>query len=265
MKQYKLIKEYPGSPKLDTKIIKSNIYRKTGKEVIQSFMIKGEVWFRLDDPENYPEFWELVVEKDYEILRFVIPGGNSIHVQNAKNSIEFMLKNPNTYKIYQVKRLYDGEVFTIGDKIGNGKGAELLNIKITSFNIEDPYMVKTSSGCCKLDNIEHRKKPLFTTEDGVEIFEGDKIYSIDRAKLIFKDVDRVIKSQYFERSSVYKYFSTKEKAEEYILYNKPCLCVNDILKLIETCRKKGVNFKSSQKEIEFTFNLENLVKQKLNN
>jgi hypothetical protein len=70
MKQYKLIKEYPGSPKLDTKIIKSNIYRKTGKEVIQSFMIKGEVWFKLDDPENYPEFWELVVEKDYEILSF---------------------------------------------------------------------------------------------------------------------------------------------------------------------------------------------------
>ena len=68
------------------------------------------------------------------------------------------------------------------------------------------------------------KKPLFTTEDGVDIYEGiDSYYchvsldtwEIEESKSSQKGISGSLKS------SQYKYFSTREKAEEYIIKNKP--------------------------------------------
>lgn len=210
--KYKLIKEYPGSPKLGTELIP-----KVDKENdnTNNYYWEGS-WF---NPKNFPEFWEEVVEKDYEIVDFH-KGDN---------------------KIISIKRLSDDEIFTIGDKI-------FPNNKIHKFEIKDSILkiwhcdisfstpiIEGPSGqpgnCSWIEdisNVQKIKQKLFTTEDGVDIFEGDKIYSIDKTKLIFKDIDRIIQSQYFERSSLYKYFSTKEKAEEYIFMNKPVLSLNDV-------------------------------------
>ena len=70
-KKYKLIKEYPGSPEL-------------GIIAEERYVMKDQ-----------PEYWEEVVEKDYEILiSRVVP-----------------------QEILSVKRLSDGEVFTIGDEV----------------------------------------------------------------------------------------------------------------------------------------------------
>jgi len=70
--KYKLIKEYPGSPKLNTEIVYSTIYTHCNKENYNlnrnTYMIKSKDYFELKNPEQYPEFWEKVVEKDYEIL-----------------------------------------------------------------------------------------------------------------------------------------------------------------------------------------------------
>ena len=69
------------------------------------------------------------------------------------------------------------------------------------------------------------KQPLFTTEDDVNIFKGDKYCAV------FYDF------KYLEQEAIKNYeldnatlrFSTKEKAEEYILLNKPCLSLNDLI------------------------------------
>ena len=60
-------------------------------------------------------------------------------------------------------------------------------------------------------------------------------------------------------NSDYKHFSTKEKAEEYILYNKPCLSLNDIFKNVEEMRKGLKTFENSELAKRF----KKLVKQKL--
>lgn len=206
--KYILKKEYPGSPKLGNTI--DNLEN--------------------DWIENYPEFWKLVVEKDYEILSVITNNNKFIEkVYNQDATIEPY------WKIHSVKRLSDGEIFTIGDKVFS----EYVNYTINKISIVNDkcmvsalYDINNPNGSrlhYNLNNFKKAKQPLFTTEDGVDIFEGDKIYSIDKTKLIFKDIDRIIQSQYFERSSLYKYFSTKEKAEEYILLNKPCLSYNEVL------------------------------------
>jgi hypothetical protein len=115
-----------------------------------------------------------------------------------------------------------------------------------------------------LNNVEKVKQPLFTTEDGVDIFKGDKTY------YVFNDLTPECNSgfkckwkvrggfyqnyQVNQGNEYYKVFSTKEKAEEYILLNKPCLSINDIL----SCRGELSRSFLINKAI-------NLAQQKLNN
>lgn len=66
-------------------------------------------------------------------------------------------------------------------------------------------------------------KPLFTTEDGVEIFEGDKCWFINSRELIKDENIDETNYGYWEGGScdpLSKYFSTREAAEEYIAKHK---------------------------------------------
>jgi hypothetical protein len=258
MKKYRLIREYPDSPEIGTEIIKSHISNSSLGNY-DTYMIKGEGWFKLSNPQDYPEFWQKVVEKDYEILRFILPSNNIIHVQHVKNSIKFMLKNPNTYKIYSVKRLSDGEIFTIGDKVTFNN----INSTIEAFRLEiEAFYVDFKSGNgVSIKYVEKAKQPLFKTEDGVDIFEHDRFWNVD-LKFNFKKQEFQITNnkyslEFLKNGS--KQFSTKEKAEEYIIMNKPCLSLNDIATIYKGINKK-TNHPSSQAN-----QLKNLVKQKLNN
>lgn len=63
MKKYKLIKEYPGSPKLGAEFeywtdgISEQVYN---KDYYPSFILLKTI-------KDYPEFWEEVVETDYKL------------------------------------------------------------------------------------------------------------------------------------------------------------------------------------------------------
>ena len=211
--KYKLIKEYPGSPKLGTELIP-----KVDKENdnTNNYYWEGS-WF---NPKNFPEFWEEVVEKDYEIVDFH-KGDN---------------------KIISIKRLSDDEIFTIGDKI-------FPNNKIHKFEIKDSILkiwhcdisfstpiIEGPSGqpgnCSWIEdisNVQKIKQKLFTTEDGVDIFEGNNYYIVNKQSLIIPlNPVNPIANKTFIKNNSYYYFSTKEKAEEYIFMNKPVLSLNDV-------------------------------------
>jgi hypothetical protein len=248
MRKFKLIKEYPGSPKLG-KIEKVPRFPRADND---------ELYFHIT---KYPEFWEEVVEKDYEILKFILPGGNILHIQNAKNPLEFMLNNSNTYKIYSIKRLSDGEVFSIGDKLETG----IIKQFYLPDNIQKEitiYVTKDDEDTYLSEAVKF-KKPLFTTEDDVDIFEGDNVhfvceeYDYHYVKNVNDTHCGLINCG---KKGVYKIFPTKEKAEEYILMNKPCLSINDIFKDFEEMRKGLKTFENSQLAKRF----KKLVQQKLN-
>lgn len=211
---------------------------------------------------NNPEFWEKVVKKDYEILS----------VKDKLNYI-YTLKDNGLYslfdfqgiftlkeclynfknKIHSIKRLSDGEVFTVGNKYSNLSGT----FTIQKFTLENNKIMvhAIEFGGCLLNNISKVKQPLFTTEDGVDIYETQEIWVIDEnfEYYLFRTPEPVSIKPLDKRH----YFSSKEKAEEYILLNKPCLSLNDVASIYPGINREH-NTPSHQAE-----RLKQLVKDKL--
>ena len=203
------------------------------------------LWF---NPENYPEFWQPVVEKNYEILELSLQRSIKHQIVSAlENSEDYTISllSCNGNKIHSVKRLSDGkeEIFTIGDKTTLGI--------ITCFRLLDNEIMvdfdNRNSILLKSTQLQHIKEPIFQTEDGVDIFEGDTIYEIFPTFTIY---ETKWYNYYGKNGKPLKnkiYFSTKEKAEEYILMNKPCLSLKEIK---ETTTIKGLSLKKLEKLVK---------------
>lgn len=226
MKKYRLIKKYPGSPTLNTII------------TIESSQETGYY------SEN-KEFWEEVVEKDYEILSFKNELTGMIWKSDSqlKNTfclvdgqapfmnLKTMLSAANIC-INSVLRKSDNCVFIIGDDVKLKNNS--LSFKINKFdiNVHDNSKLLISSFentfIFNLNAIEKFKPVLFTTEDGVDIYEGDRIHQVNKDFEYYSyywGIQHGNKGVPFEN---FKIFSTKEKAEEFIILNKPCLSINDV-------------------------------------
>lgn len=232
MSKYRLIKKYPGSPELGTIITQTNGYGMTYIEA-----------------HKYPEFWEEVVEKDYEILSFkskceqyrILDTNTGLYKYFKPGHHELLSKKyliqEGSYQIHSVKRLIDGEVFTIGDKVRDSLTDRMTDNKVKTIShfssVATPgggscLIVQFESGITSvLSNISKVEKPLFTTEDGVDVYVGDRISTVLLSDMEIFTADGLV-GRDTKPAEGFKYFSTKEKAEEHILMNKPCLSVADI-------------------------------------
>lgn len=184
--------------------------------------------------------WEKVIEKDYEIVSYTFEdilctkrsNGKYLRVDctdkggvTLKEVLSFWRDG---YAIHSVKRLSDGEVFTVGDKVGfkNHSDEEVIeSIVIKRGNL---WLNFSKDELCRLSGVKKLKQPLFTTEDNVEIYAGDVFYYIGDAlnicetKCLFKgDGD-------FEK---FKNFAKKENAEEYVKQNEKKYSLKDMVKL----------------------------------
>lgn len=248
MKKYKLIKEYPGSPKL------------------------GYIWEMYSgykgDYHRQPEYWEEIIEKDYEILSLTIHDSRLSDVTGYGNAyIEALLKD-RLNKIHSVRRISDGEIFTIGDNvIFSAKSGSVLKGSVIQFRIDTEFgiivdYIDNSKGVGQhwnyLNNAEKYKQPLFTTEDGVDIFEGDDYYSIHTTQFNFPNGYGKPTIKGTAIKGYWITFSTKEAAEEYVLMNKPCLSIQDLIN--HTKEEPNIRRISPRGLKAF----KNLVKQKLN-
>lgn len=204
-------------------------------------------WF---NPEEYPEYWEKVEEKNYEILSLKYNKSNDFcyldkrdgfykyknsfeELRTGKSNLEACLKA--NWSIHSVKRLSDGEVFTVGNNIENKRNPEKFNGKITEIKLTD-YQDNVQvyyDGMDYLNDISHSKKPVFTTEDGVDIFEGDEVFHVYNNINMDRKIDSSIASETTKQLFLNRlFFSTREDAEEYILMNEPCLSIMDIKKTV---------------------------------
>ena len=115
-------------------------------------------------------------------------------------------------------------IFTIGDRTTLGI--------ITCFRLLDNEIMvdfdNRNSILLKSTQLQHIKQPLFTTEDGVDIKEGDKYFSICKKYWRILETESAVEINYKTYHKNNYNFSSYEKAEEYILLNKPCLSINDI-------------------------------------
>lgn len=254
MKKYKLIKAYPGN-----NLTLGDIVTWSDKNAVPQYIcLEKDRGVSGIDVSLYPEFWEEVVEKDYEILKCA-PNTTTMDI----------------FDITSVKRLSDGQVFKIDDnaKTKTSKGVhkiESIRIaqKVASYlNQQRGYKYDgidrvwvewdKGSGGNWLEDIELCKQPLFKTEDGVDIFEGQKCFVVSTNTL-----GKYIACYHIDNISVFylpdrnKYFSTKEKAVEFILFRKPLLSLSDVFKIYPQFKKAEptANTNHAEKLIEFVKN-----------
>ena len=125
MKKYKLIKKYPFGPKLGFIVEFNPEYPDVYPAKIEA---GRECYLNLEECKNNPEFWEEVIEKDYEILSII--GTNkhplpktTLYLKDVykKDFAGHLNDESNCWQIHSVKRLSDGEVFQINDILKEGK------------------------------------------------------------------------------------------------------------------------------------------------
>ena len=193
MRKFKLIKEYPGSTTLGT--------------IAQPHDLLQHDFF-----EKYSEFWQEVIEKDFEILiSRVVP-----------------------QKILSIKRLSDGEVFTVGDKFKANIGDREVIRTIQKIQVEgDAINIQHENGDLTnrkgvgiFHQIRKIKQPIFLTHDGKDIFEGDTVWWVrkDSTSIIGRLI--VPPGEKFN-SDMTAYFLTQEAAEDYIEKNKVLFTTED--------------------------------------
>ena len=233
MKKYKLIKEYPGGPPLGF-VLNTDIKLST-----------TWCWYMAGfNPATFPENWEEIIEKEYEILSFKQNSGikelwlndgrgwartnyNTGKRYTRPYSTEEILEHK-MYSIYSVKRLSDGEIFTVGDKVslqGIDNYSNIITLTVYGNNISINGYINS------IQYYKKQKQLLFTTEDDVDIFDGDNYFVVDTNRYINCGVyEASSTTTNLFRSPNYLRFSTIDATKEYIFNNNPCLSLNDIKK-----------------------------------
>lgn len=195
--------------------------------------------------------------KEYEILQFNREGRNLyltykncydsiVHDENKTwyvGTLEQLLEEKAT--IVKVKRISDGEAFSIDLVTEHGK--------ITGFQIgEDNHVGKLivffeHLTWLYLEQVKKAKPTLFTTEDGVAVREGDDVFIVSKDDFTLSDKPYKTSSRFVLYSETQLYFSTKEKALEWIYLNKPVLSAADVY---STTAKYDIYVEKIEKEIE---------------
>lgn len=164
--------------------------------------------------------------------KYYINEGTSFTLYSMLNSIVSV--SSGDFYISKIRRLSDNEEFSIGDKV---KISKLKHID-GSFTIDKFYFdfnnnkllcngSNTGNGNVSITKIEKvKKEKIFTTEDGIDIFEGDECFAVsNNFDLLFT----AFVPKDYQKQNIIKTFSTKEKAEEYIMLNKKQFSLQDII------------------------------------
>lgn len=175
--------------------------------------------------------WEIVSYR-FKPLNGLSENYNIGYVTVDKNSKYWVdAVNGNTdYEIYSVKRSSDGIALSIGDKTENSLISGFMINGICMYVI----LENGNTGGYKLIQHVDLKQVVFTTEDGVGYYEDERkpIYCIHtRNGYISAGAWHIdVHPEYYDglKNHYEHFFSTKEKAEEYCLWQKPMFSLQEI-------------------------------------
>lgn len=223
-KEYKCIKNYPG-------VKVGTIAKEAAHEPAGWFKITHNGSFLFNKKEDYfdPEFWEEVVEKDWEILE----GITSVKVSLTAENISQI--------IYKVKRLSDNTTFSLGDKVKHMDSVSMTPEKINKIELKDgaPHFFTQSFENNGIDIFKIKKcERVFTAEDKVDIFNGDNYWFVVKSNFVgvnpWTPISHTCNWNYtggINRPALgYVQFSTKKAAEDWIDLNKPIYSKSDVFR-----------------------------------
>src|SRR5699024_9977563 len=215
MRKFKLVTKYPGSkkPGIIVKEVKGYGYLDE-KLSVDAYKVYPNAFIPKSYVEDHPAFWE-EVEKNYEITAL------NINLYESDSIVT---------EIEEVKRLSDGEVFRVGDKYTNLSGTYTIG----TLEEDNNTIIVTSDdnvSSCILDFVEKVKK-LFTTEDGVDVYEGDLCW----AGYVEEGIDNFYYCDWTGTSVGMKYFSIKKAAEKYINKHNITFTSEEVVKIVSNWR-----------------------------
>jgi hypothetical protein len=152
-------------------------------------------------------------------------------------------------KIHSVRRLSDGEVFTVGDRV---RLSGTATAPIISFEIRHGEMWARG-------DLTKAKQPLFTTEDGKEVYVGDEYWFLSHSNAAngFEIYHHDFATHKGDHGDRWKYFSTEEAAANWVLWNKPTLSLANVMAASES------EFGDGRRQFD-SEHLKQLAKSKLN-
>ena len=242
MRQFKCIKDYPMCP-----VKVGTIIDQIGWGFLYKDLCHG----------LHKEFWEEVKSEYPKIVEFFDTITRYYRKSNGKFTVNLQyeyseeeLLNRKSILITKVQTS-ENDIWTVGDRVKqpfNDKNGIINRFLICKNPREDIVGILDNGDSlgklfasvnCHLGDVEVSKlekslQPLFTTDDGIEIFEGDDLYYVRVTKPSSFSLDK-----YFEafkyvwegtrcETDDYKWFSTKEAAEKYIYNNEKKFSVKDI-------------------------------------
>lgn len=183
--------------------------------------------------------WEEIKEKPKAGKILSLITHSFVGVTTAKSDIDaFLEKHSGTRKwdVHSLKRLSDGEIFTIGDFLSEGT---ILRLRLTA---DDRFQYS-----CFLENewkdISNaiKDKRIGITEDNVYIYENMIIYSVPASLDSINAITAIVPPGYSGKNSNVKhptynfqngdkYFSTIQAAKEYIIKNTKFLTLANVEK-----------------------------------
>lgn len=194
----------------------------------------------------------------WEILEYIHPHSGTIvsGTYFSGNSIDEDIRK--RYLIRSVKRLVDNSILTLGNDTPKGR--------ITKFEYAHPdgkmYIHYDLGGWDYLSQVEKapiQEKPvLFTTEDGVSVYDIDQdLYWVLTASGWKTECSKLPPNP-DNYNKTWKAFSTAAARKEYVLLNKPCLSVNDVEKICDLMYARG-----SYEQLLNINSLKELAKQRI--
>ena len=243
MEEFKKSKEQPIEPKsvIAGKLSRTThfggYYFSTSKDLTdkQSELINDAIQIILNQPitedkkeEPKPD-WEIVACKG---------GLGVIHEYNPDICLGADT-NVIPCHVHSIKRLSDGELFSVGDTTHAG------NIELFYIDNNNQCFVKHHNGFTysigSLNKFAPAKIPLFTTEDGYDIREENlEVFSVltkgswDTGTTTYKKRGGYKNGTAFTEASPWKHFYYEKARDKYIQENKPFLSVTDVINLLET-------------------------------
>lgn len=190
-------------------------------------------------------------KREWEIVSFKMDDGQIIERKYPANyGLEFFIKEGvyrgwlaestciEKYAVHSVKRLSDREVFTVGDTLDASTDLSGANFTIGSFFVNGEFIIASPDNEMRGYSIKDWRKAipvkqvLFTDAAGEEVCTLDRFYTVtDNFEIVYTDAVDGIR---VTKPIISRSYLKREKAEEYILMNRPILSVNDILSIDNT-------------------------------
>lgn len=236
---WELIQEVPEYVKCTTLYLKSFPGVKQIGEVDKIYKVESKVL------PNIPDSDYILIGLPYSVsvTRFISSTKESFDAQELQNSIKNM-KHGEWYKalmnnewIFKFDKLVNDEIHVI-KAYSNNSLSKSCNTWLSRISTVKSLSPATQQEVEQYFPNEFRK-PLFTTEDGVEIFKKDTFYWIDAIILTIKS--SVAKNTEFKATYDHPLFSTKQKAQEYLDSLKPK--EETLLEKAKRLYGKGVGYK----------------------